>query len=57
MLVQTANPDYLGEESGYLTPDPPQKGAVYFSDAWTANTFHCVGATIEFTAKVPIAYR
>ena len=50
--MKATNPEYLGEESGYLPPDDTLQGPTYFSDAYTANRFHCVGTTMELTIKV-----
>ncbi|EIE24938.1 Zn-dependent exopeptidase [Coccomyxa subellipsoidea C-169] len=49
--MKATNPEYLGEESGYLPPDDTLQGPTYFSDAYTANRFHCVGTTMELTIK------
>lgn len=50
--LKATNPEYLGEESGYLPPDPTLQGPTNYADAHTANQFHCVGATLEMTIKV-----
>lgn len=50
--MKATNPEYLGEESGYLSPDPTLQGPTNYADAYTANQYHCVGTTIELTIKV-----
>ncbi|CAL8470420.1 g9962 [Coccomyxa elongata] len=49
--MKATNPEYLGEESGYLSPDPTLQGPTNYADAYTANQYHCVGTTIELTIK------
>ncbi|BDA49375.1 Uncharacterized protein ZMO1242 [Coccomyxa sp. Obi] len=49
--MKATNPEYLGEKLGFLRPDPTLHGPTNFADAYAADTYHCVGATLELISK------